>query len=109
MAYTAQSVREALEPHRTRLFSSYATGRPVGWNCDQRTKDLWCLGMWLGEEMSKLVESNKLDDLGRRVQLATFNRRSRSDHDLFELSAQLMNDTVDGNFDPHRKTHRRWG
>lgn len=103
--YTAANVREAMDPQRERLFAPYAVGRPATWTTDQRTKDLWCLGRWLDEEMTR----TGVDDLGRRVQLATFNRYSRSDEDLFELAAQIMNDTLSNNFDRNRKTHRRWG
>ena len=63
------------------------------------------MGLWLGEEMTR----KGVDDLGMRVQLATFNRHSRSDEDLFDLAARIMNDTLSENFDRNRRTHRRWG
>lgn len=105
MTYTHQSVKEAVESQREALFASYAVGRSPTWSCDQRTKDLWCIGRWVNEELSRL----NVDDRVRRVQIAEFHRYSRSDQDLWELAASIMNAAVEGTVDPNRRTHRRWG
>lgn len=103
--YTAYEVKVAVDSDRSRLFGSYEVGRPTGWACDQRTKDLVCLSLWLREEMTRIG----LDDLGRIVLEGEFNRYSRSDQDLFELAAGIMNKAMTGQIDRDRRTHRRWG
>lgn len=105
MSYTADLVREAVRKDFDRLFESYSTGRPENWIVNQRTKDVISISVWLREELTRVG----VDDLGRRTQEGFFNRYSRSDDDLFELAAQLMNDALAGNIDRFRKTHRRWG
>lgn len=103
--YSAESVRTIIEENRIRLFESYAVGRPPNWNVDQRTKDIVCISVWLMEELQRIG----VDDLGRITQQGVFNRHSRSDLDIFELAAQVMNDAAVDNIDRYRKTHRRWG
>lgn len=66
---------------------------------------LVCLGHWLDEELTRI----QIDDTIRRLALWMYNRYSRSDEDLFELAAQVMNDAMGGKIDPTRKPHRRWG
>jgi len=105
LSYSAAQIRRDVHADQERLFASWAVGRPVGWVCDQRTKDLVCLSLWLREEMTRLG----LDELGRKTQEGVFHRYSRSDLDLFELAAGVMNDAVAGNIDRDRRTHRRWG
>src|SRR5271166_462817 len=85
--FTAESVRNALEPHRERLFALYAAGRSSNWSCDVRTKDLVCLGNWLAEELVRLG----CNDDDRRTQQHFYNRWSRSDEDLFDLTARTLN------------------
>ncbi len=103
--YTADSIRAQVSADFTRLFSSYAVGRSPTWVCDQQTKDIVTISVWMREELTRIG----LDDLGRRTQENAFNRFSRSDKDLFELAAQLMNDALDNNIDRFRRPHRRWG
>jgi hypothetical protein len=103
--YTAESVRASIEPHRERLFASYASHRPPGWACDPRTKDLVCLGNWLAEELTRLG----CNDTDRRTQQAFYNRWSRSDEDLFDLGARTLNAVLDGKVEQNRIPHRRWG
>jgi hypothetical protein len=103
--YTAESVREAMEPERARLFALYAAGRGPNWSCDLRTKDMVCLGNWLQEELVRLG----CNDDDRRTQWWFYNRWSRSDWDLFELVAQTMNDVLDGKVEQNRDMRRRWG
>lgn len=103
--YTADSIREKVSADFERLFSSYAVGRSPNWVCDQQTKDIVSISVWMREELTRIG----LDDLGRRTQENAFNRFSRSDKDLFELAAQLMNDALDDNIDRFRRPHRRWG
>jgi len=105
MCYTAESVKATIEAGRTRLFAGWSVNRPINWACDSRTQDMVCLGVWLDEEMRRLG----LDDLGRTTQGSQFNRRSRSEEDLWTLAAQIMNDTVAGKIDRDRVPLRRWG
>lgn len=103
--YTAQEVKDAIEKDRERLFAPWALGRPEGWACDSRTRDLVCIGYWLDEQMMSMG----LDDRGRIVLLGFYNRRGRSEEDLFALGAELMNDALKDNIDRDRRPHRRWG
>lgn len=111
--YTAESVRAAIEPHRERLFAPYAVGRQEGWACDLRTKDLVCLGNWLQEELVRLG----CNDDDRRTQWQFYHRWSRSDWDLFELTAETLNAVLDGKVEQGRESHpargdgrrHRWG
>lgn len=103
--YTSDEIRTAVEGDRERLFASWSVGRPENWNTDQRTKDVVCIGNWMGEEMVRFG----LDDAGRRALLHEFNRYCRNDEDLFFLSAEIMNDMLAGNIVRNRRHHRRWG
>lgn len=105
MKYTASSVKESVDANREHLMGAWALGRPENWSCNQQMKDLICIGNWLDEEMRRLW----LDDLGRIMQTQQFNRRSRSEHDLWELAAFIMNEVIDNKIDRQRKPLRRWG
>ena len=101
--YTGEDIHLLIEPHRERLFASYAAGRLPTWSCDQRTKDIICLSLWLREELAYL------DELGRKTLEGEFNRYSRSDLDLFDLAANILNKAKGDDIDRDRKTHHRWG
>ena len=103
--YSSQGIRDAVDRDRERLFADWRVGRPEGWTTDGRTSDLVCLAKWLRLEM----EAMGLDDAGRRVQEAQFNRRSRSEDDLFQVAADVINDAAEGRIDRDRRPHRRWG
>jgi hypothetical protein len=105
LSYTGASVREQVEADRERLFASYAVGRHANWTCDVRTRDTVCLSVWLREELTRIG----LDELGRKTLEGEFNRYSRSDDDLFDLAAGIMNKALKDDIDRDRKTHRRWG
>lgn len=105
MKYSADAIEAWVTGESERLFAPWAVGRPEGWKCDSRTRDIVCISFWLMEELTAIGIDNK----GRVTQQAQFNRYSRSDENLWELAAQIMNDSVDGNIDRDRKTHRRWG
>lgn len=87
------------------MFEEYASQKPERWSCDSRTRDLICIGNWLSEQFAEA----HLDDVGRRAQEWQFNRRSRSEEDLFALAAEIMNDTEAGKIDRDRIPLRRWG
>lgn len=103
--YTAKGIKAMVESERGRLFASYAEGRPPNWVCDQQTKDIVCLSVWLREELTRLG----IDELGRKIQEGEFNRYSRSDPDLFVLAAEVMNNALANRIDRNRRPHRRWG
>jgi hypothetical protein len=103
--YTADSVREAVESRREELFAPYAVGRPTNWCVDLRTKDLVCVGNWLSNELTSIGTS----DEDRRTQQWKYNRESRSDNDLFQCAADIMNETLDGKVEKNRIPHHRWG
>lgn len=103
--YTTEGVKAAIERDRDRLFAPYAVGRPENWACDTRTKDLICLSVWLDEELRSI----NANDADRKTQCNLFNRWSRSDENMFELVAFIMNETLAGRVEQNRKPHRRWG
>lgn len=103
--YLATEIRRLVELDRERLFASYAVGRHPNWTYDVRTRDTVCLSLWLREELTRIG----IDDLGRKTLEGEFNRYSRSDDDLFELAAGIMNKALADDIDRDRKTHRRWG
>ncbi len=105
MRYSSQFIKNEITLQRQELFVHYAKDRPINWSVDERTKDLICLTAWLRREMI-LIE---LDSVGRIIQEGEFNRASRSQEDLFQLAADIMNATVEGRFDRNRKPHKRWG
>lgn len=105
MRYTASFILGIIAAGRERLFADYARNRLENWKVDSRTQDFVCLSTWLREELTSVG----IDDHGRIVQQGVFSRYSRSDDDLFELAAQVMNDAINDNIDRDRKTHRRWG
>jgi hypothetical protein len=103
--YTSDSVRQAVEEKREELFAPYAIGRPVNWVCDSRTKDTVCIANWLALELTSIGVS----DEDRRTQQWKFNRESRSDNDLFQCAADIMNEALDGKVEKNRIPHHRWG
>lgn len=102
--YTAQSIRDYLEPNRNKYFASLAVGRPEGWSTDQRTKDLWCISQWMMEELIKL----KCDDVNRRQVQWFFNREARATEDLFALAAVAMNSFLHGTIDTWKNGTTEW-
>lgn len=103
--YTAASIQAHVDSNREALFAPYIIGRGENWSCDLRTKDLVCVGNWLAAELTAIG----LSDVDRRTQEHRYNRESRADEDLFELAAQIMNDSLDGKVEQGRVYHRRWG
>jgi hypothetical protein len=83
--YDALRVRTELEPDRMRFEESLREGQMPTWSCDQRTKDIWCLGKWIGEKFSALSDE-------QRIQYQWyFNRTVRAEDDPFEVIAKIMN------------------
>lgn len=105
MTYSAEQVQAAVSVDRERLLATFMDGRPPNWSCDQRTRDVVALGVWLDEELTRIG----IDDLGRRTQTSQFNRLSRSFDDLWGIAARIMNDALVDNIDRFRRPHRRWG
>lgn len=97
-------VKAQVTERATELFEPYARNRPVNWIVDSRTRELVCLGNWLQEHLSLTGVS----DDNRRVTLWSFNRRSRSMPDLFQLTADVVNEVAAGTID-NKPAHRRWG
>lgn len=88
--YDAARVRTELELDRERFEAMLQKGQPVGWICDQRTRDLWNLGHWLNEKFSGLSNED-------RIQYNWyFNRKVRAEHDPFELAALVINKHILG-------------
>ena len=103
--YSPDQVRENVQRNFERLFAGHSAGRPPNWSCDIRTKEVITTANWLGEELQRIG----LDPAGAKVQNAQFNRRVRSEEDLWSIASQILNDALDGNVDRNRRPHRRWG
>jgi len=103
--YLPEGVRDQVEADRERLFAHWAVGRPEGWSCDTRTKDLVCLEKWLTEELAKICHN----DRDRRTQQRYFNRGARAEQDLFELASRTVNLVLAGFVEQGRVPHHRWG
>jgi hypothetical protein len=95
--YTAEGVLSAITAEEERLFAPWAVGRPEGWKPSKETKDTVCIGLWLREELSKLV-----GDDDRKTQEAVFYRWSRNRIDLHQLAAEILNDALDGNVEQNQ-------
>ena len=84
-AYDAARVKTELDPHRERFEALLRVGQMPTWSCDQRTKDLWCLGKWLSEQFAVLPDE-------QRIQYQWyFNRKVRAEDQPFEVAAMVMN------------------
>lgn len=105
MKYTNEEIRLIIAQNSERLYKDYSSRRPEGWRADQRTHDMICLGVWLNEELAQIG----IDDLGRITQIWQFNRRSRSEDDLFAIVSEIMNESICDKIDRKRTPHRRWG
>jgi len=103
--YTADGIRKAVEEKQEELFAPYAVGRPTNWIVDFRTKELVCIGNWLSAELTATCATE--DD--RRTQQWKYNRLSRSDDDLYQCAADIMNEVLDGKVEQNRIPHHRWG
>jgi len=104
MTYTADAIKECVANDQARLFASWSANRPPNWKPDERTVQVVCVGNWLSEELAKVVS-----DEHRRIQEAQYNRRSRSEIDLYALAAEIMTETIEGRVNTTRTPHRRWG
>lgn len=95
MIYTEENIRNFISPSVERYLLSLSVGRPDGWTTDQRSKDMWCLGQWIREELI-LLDAN--DDDRRRMEWS-FNRNIRAEEDLFTIAANVMNNFINGKID----------
>ena len=107
--FTEQDIIEAVAEDEVRLFQSWSQGRPEGWKCDTATHDLVCLAVWLSERLSEMVVLKLITDDDRKIQQQFFHRWSRSRVDLFQLTAEIINDTIDDRIVRDRIPHKRWG
>lgn len=83
--YDASRVKTELEPDRERFEVKLRMGQMPTWSCDQRTRDIWCIGKWLGERFSVLPDE-------QRIQYQWyFNRTVRAEEEPFEVAAKVMN------------------
>ncbi len=63
-------------------------GQPEGWNCDQRTRDIWCLTRFISD---RFVEFRELGhEERRRDLLLMFNQIVRSVVDPFEAASVVV-------------------
>lgn len=103
--WTPERVREAVSGQEERLFAPWRVGRPENWVPDPRTKETVVLAYWLREQLSTYA----LSDADRRTQESIFHRWARSDDDLYQVVAHILNETEAGDIEQNRVGHRRWG
>jgi hypothetical protein len=77
-------VIELVESVRDIYEAKLYLGQSETWQCDQRTKDLWCLSHLIDDRYSNL-DSERRKDLGW-----AFNRMVRSAENPFEVAAIII-------------------
>jgi hypothetical protein len=101
--YTADSVREAVQPKWDGYFYKLALGQALSWKCDQRTAELFCLNQWIMEELITLECPHE----ARIAQQQFFNRKCRALNDLYELAAVTVNMFLTGNIDQSKNRYSK--
>ena len=101
--YTADWIRTSLAAKYDTYYAKLCVGQMPTWSCDQRTKDLFCLGQWLMDELFLL----KCTSVDRRDTQDFFNRKARAENDLFELAALAMNNLLEGKVERFRRRERK--
>jgi hypothetical protein len=96
--YTAESVRQSLQPKWDTYYAALAVGQSPTWICDQRTKELWCLARWLMDELKALG----CPEEDSKAQQRFFNRKSRATDELYGLAAITINGFLTGNIDKYK-------
>lgn len=81
---SGNDIRRELEVDRRRFEDALKAGQQPNWQCDQRTRDLWCLGHWLMERYMP-IEGDR-----RRELVWLFDRIARSSEDLFASAALVV-------------------
>ena len=100
--YTAESVRQSIEPMYETYFAKLALGQPPRWKCDQRTKDNFCLTQWMIDECNRIkCTPEDAHDL-----LRGFNRRARAEDDLYQVAANMMNSYLDNDIQRYEGLRR---
>ena len=80
----AQTIRLLVDSVRDIYEAKLRLGQPDTWQCDQRTRDLWCLSHLIDDRFSNL-DGDRRRDLGW-----AFNRMVRSAEDPFEVAAIIV-------------------
>jgi len=81
---TAAQVLAYVERLRDLYEAQLRLGQSETWQCDQRTRDLWCLSHFIDDRYADL-DSDRRRDLGW-----AFNRMVRSAEDPFEVAAIVI-------------------
>jgi hypothetical protein len=78
-------VIELVESLRDLYEAQLYLGQSETWQCDQRTRDLWCLSHLINDRYTHLDDARR-KDLGW-----AFNRMVRSVEDPFEVAVVILN------------------
>ena len=81
---TVDSLKQALDLLREDYELKLKAGQSETWQCDQRTKDLWCLGHFIDARYCDLEPDR------RRALGLMFNRIVRSVEDPFEAAVVVI-------------------
>lgn len=96
--YTAGAVRQLLAPKWNAYYADFVAGQPANWMPNQQAKELWCISHWLTDELIEL----KCPDEERRFVQNYFNRKARSENDLYELAAKAVNSFLENKIERYR-------
>lgn len=102
IVYMAYSIKEALAPKYAGYLAKLTVGRSPNWNCDQPTKDNFCISNWMIDELISLGA----EETDRHDTQQFFNRKARAETDLYEVAAKAMNNFIDGNIERYRRIER---
>lgn len=95
MEYTRYNILRSITPRLPSYYSKLAVGQSPTWIPDVRTLELFSISQWLIDELISLGCSE--DD--RHKQMWFWNRKSRSEEDLYTLAALTLNNLIEGKVD----------
>lgn len=95
MTYTRYSILVSITSKLPYYYTKLSIGQSPNWIPDKRTLELFSISQWLIEELTSL----KCSEDCRHRQLWFFNRKSRSEEDLYVLAALTLNNLLEGKVD----------
>lgn len=80
-------------------YAKLAVGQSENWKCDKRAADLFIIQNWLIDEFI----TNNVNNDDRLDSQYYFNRKARSEEDLFELAARTLNKCMNNDIERFRR------
>lgn len=91
--YNKEQLLLELEPHKARFEAKMREGQPPQWRANQRTIDLYCIGLFLIEKFE--ADTNLPEDRRHRL-IWLFNRTVRAEDDPFIVAANVVETYISG-------------